>query len=280
MTKPFVSWDTETGHLPAVVEAALNSIYQTAFLPAKYGAVGDGVTNDTTAMQATLDAAAVSGGTVRLSPRNYLITSVVIPAGVTLEGAGMGRSALLGFVTISTNAIVRDLRIGADGQRSTFTGGATGATVERVHFKGGSGSANFYLNDSKATDCTFSDCLFTDNVNGGNGVQIVDKGTALKHYENIVFKRCTFRNNARMNFECIQRNDGAPYPVVSGYARIDLLDCVFEVSGSINVSYDSELLTDLSARSSGYSRVSRCRITGGNYGLELAGAICMHISDN
>lgn len=53
-----------------------------------YGAVGNGTTDDTAAIQAAIDAAAVSGSVVLLGPKRYLIDSaeLIIKAGVTLRG--------------------------------------------------------------------------------------------------------------------------------------------------------------------------------------------------
>jgi len=51
------------------------------------GAKGDGLADDTAAIQRSLDAAAKSGGRVLLPPRRYLVKgSLSIPPGVTLQG--------------------------------------------------------------------------------------------------------------------------------------------------------------------------------------------------
>lgn len=53
-----------------------------------YGARGDGRTDDTAAVQRAVDAAARTGGVVKFPPATYIITSVQLPAGITLDGYG------------------------------------------------------------------------------------------------------------------------------------------------------------------------------------------------
>lgn len=53
-----------------------------------FGAVGDGVTNDTTAINAAITQVAIAGGTVRLASKDYKVTSLVLKPGVTLVGKG------------------------------------------------------------------------------------------------------------------------------------------------------------------------------------------------
>ena len=55
------------------------------FSPSSYGARGDGVTLDTRAIQAAIDAAAKHGGTVAFKPGTYLSGSIFVKSGVTLQ---------------------------------------------------------------------------------------------------------------------------------------------------------------------------------------------------
>jgi len=234
---------------------------------------------DSTHVHEAMVAAIAADGVVKLAERRYA-GNLTIPDGAVLQGSGEGQSIISGAIEIGSRARISGLAVQSTGTHSTFTDGASGSVIEDVTFKGGSTWANLYLNDRAAKNHVFMRCTFSSNVRGGNGVRIVDKGTKEKHYENIRFEACHFHGNHRMNFECIQRADPKK-PVVSGYRKIDLIGCVFETSGSINVSYDAGLLDgSKSKRTSGYSTVRRCKISGGHFGLELAGAIRMNVQGN
>lgn len=53
--------------------------------PKQFGAAGDGKTKDTAALQRAIDAAAKTGGTVRLATGTYLCGTIILKSGVTLE---------------------------------------------------------------------------------------------------------------------------------------------------------------------------------------------------
>jgi len=229
-------------------------------------------------IERAIEAAVAANGDVRLSARRYA-GNLSIADDAVVRGAGEGESVIEGALTIGSRVRLAGITVRPSGTHSTFADGAHGSVIEGVIFHGGSSAGNLYINDRSARDHRFTRCTFAHNVRGGNGVRIVDKGTSRKHVENIRFESCHFHDNHRMNFECIQRAD-AGNPVVLGYRRIDLIDCVFDASGGINVSYDSGLLHGSEVeRSSGYSTVSGCSITGGGYGLELAGAIEMLVQN-
>lgn len=59
-----------------------------------YGATGDGVTNDTAALQAALDAAAADEDTVYIPPGTYLTNALNWPLRVRIQGAGRQHTVL------------------------------------------------------------------------------------------------------------------------------------------------------------------------------------------
>ncbi len=69
---------------PGVAAAARGKLFSVA----KYGAVGDGKTMDTAAIEKTIDAAAAQGGTVTFPAGVYLTGSLFLKAGVTLRIGG------------------------------------------------------------------------------------------------------------------------------------------------------------------------------------------------
>lgn len=103
-----------------------------------YGATGDGVTNDATAIQAAITACQRTGGVVELPPGTYLINSTlnVTADGVTLQGSGSAATVLKATAALSglpviqlgngTDTIadcnIRDLMIDSVGQKTGSAG--------------------------------------------------------------------------------------------------------------------------------------------------------------
>jgi parallel beta-helix repeat protein len=75
----------------------ISGFSSSTFYPETYGAVGDGITNDATAIQNTINAAvAAGGGTVQFGAKTYLINSglSIITSSVNLQGVTCGSSIL------------------------------------------------------------------------------------------------------------------------------------------------------------------------------------------
>jgi len=122
--------------LVTFVQAGLGAVVRTAQAKMRdivsvkdFGAVGDGVTDDTVAIQAAINAiSSAGGGTVVFPSGGYKITSsLTIPSYVTLSGHGKGNTKLLrafsgDFVTsMGGYAGIEYLTI--DGQTSTYGSG-------------------------------------------------------------------------------------------------------------------------------------------------------------
>ena len=80
-----------------------------------YNAVGDGVTDDTTALQNCILDASSSGMTVWIPAGNYVITGLIyLPSNMTIQGAGMWYTTLLGNASLY-NTSNRRVTIGGNG---------------------------------------------------------------------------------------------------------------------------------------------------------------------
>jgi hypothetical protein len=87
-----------------VVTGSAMNVRQALNVKLDYGAVGDGIANDTTAIQNALtDAAAATGKIVYLPAGTYLVISTLtVPGGVTMVGDGPEKT----IITSTTNAII------------------------------------------------------------------------------------------------------------------------------------------------------------------------------
>lgn len=69
----------------------------------RFGALGDGSTDDTAAIQAAIDAASAVGGTVSIPPGTYMVEGLVPKSNVVIQGAGTSLGGSLGS-TLKLNA--------------------------------------------------------------------------------------------------------------------------------------------------------------------------------
>jgi hypothetical protein len=94
---------------------------------------------------------------------------------------------------------------------------------------GGADSSGVVYIGSNCYNLTFENCTIEPNRDGvGDGVKIVGGSD-----HDISFIGCHFLTQPRMGFECIGRTD-------SGYQRINVENCTFEVQGSEAISYDDD----------------------------------------
>lgn len=117
--------------------AALGVVFsrKRALDPRDFGALGDGTTDDTAAMQACIDAAG-EGGVVELPPMVFLITgTLVLPSGIELRGSGSRGSTLHASTDITMVRAtggqahgLRNLRV-----RNVFVGARTAYDIEFIN---------------------------------------------------------------------------------------------------------------------------------------------------
>jgi hypothetical protein len=160
-----------------------------------FGAVGDGVTDDTVAIQAAID----SGAAALYFPGQYLVTSLTAKSNQVWFGDGMLRSGLIWAVANKT----------ADMNMVVSAGDLNDFTVRSMGFKGnrasqttqsstGQGFNAFYLRGGSCVDVSFERCMFQefgdkDGI-GGGGVIIGALSGSGKALENIRFADCVFKN--------------------------------------------------------------------------------------
>lgn len=120
------------GRVGPWAQLQLSDVFQQVYSVYDYGAKGDGATDDTTALNAAITAANLTGGVVQLGAKSYLINSsatlALATAGVTIRGCGSEATKILigssftgaaAVVISANNCGVRDLSI--NGASSTTT---------------------------------------------------------------------------------------------------------------------------------------------------------------
>lgn len=72
-----------------------------------YGATGDGSTNDTAAIQATISAAGASGAIIFFPPGTYMTTGITINGGGNFTLSGAGAASIIKIVANNSNNVIR-----------------------------------------------------------------------------------------------------------------------------------------------------------------------------
>lgn len=128
-----------------------------------FGATGDGTTNDTTAVQAALDAAeAAGGGTVFVPIGTYLVKQLTVASKIRVQGQGWG--SILQRLDGTTNYALKN---------EDETTGNTDIALEDLAFNGAmstdpnTGYEKYGLIFGKVTRLTIARCFVYDWADGG-----------------------------------------------------------------------------------------------------------------
>ena len=149
--------------------------------PEQYGAVGDGVTNDATAIQSAVD----TGSPVYFGKNTYLVSSaIIIPANSYLFGAGeesvLKTTSNISILEIdSTNSVFQNL---------TFKGNDTGTLQVGISAVGNAAS-NLRREGNQVLNCRFYDL-------GGAGLYTIYSGFGSSlHKGTFYVDNCIFNSN-------------------------------------------------------------------------------------
>jgi len=153
-----------------------------------FGAIGDGVTDDTIAIQAAINSGAT---TVYIPPGNYLVSSLLMPNVFLFTLAGAGSSSMLVQKTGASNALIywstagmvyneqtiRNLGLTCTNgsQHGIDTSGAGGVTIDDIYYKDlPVGKSGIYVNGAAATythDPRINNIRIYSNTAGHSGIR-------------------------------------------------------------------------------------------------------------
>jgi hypothetical protein len=112
-----------------------------------YGAVADGVTDDTAAFNAAIHAAYTAGGanTVYVPAGTYVVSSMTLPPGQQLLGAGQGTTIIEENPSVAANPPAQLLSLNSNEQVANLTLSANNVTLSRLVIV--RGATNIHFND-------------------------------------------------------------------------------------------------------------------------------------
>lgn len=189
----FVNVDLDISANMDLIDAHAHSgTYVAWFDVTKYGAVGDGVTNDTVAIQAAIDAAEASQGIVWFPAGTYAYGGLTLPKGVSLFGTHMPSADP---TTLATGSILKRT---VDSIGITIHG--TDRTTNRIGANRISG-IRFLETDNVSSlatiDCKYADSILLENVTFWQSTSATTKGHAIAAEEcwdwrlqNVIQKQC------------------------------------------------------------------------------------------
>jgi hypothetical protein len=248
-------------NVPALINQPAGSV---SITNAPYNAVGDGIADDTTALQNCINA----NSSVYLPPGNYKITALInLPSNRTIQGAGMWYTTLVGDPTLYTNssrrvtlngngsnihmsdiAIVGKLNYRNDSEPNDGLGGSYGA---------GSTISNMWVEHTKvgawivnSLGLVVNSCRFRDTIADGCNIDVGMESTTVTNCTSrgtgddcfaiwpATYESQTYSPGLNVFTHCTGQvpflaNGGAIY----GGANNQITDCLFQ-----DIPYDCGIL--------------------------------------
>ena len=203
----------EDTRLSARIEEVANA---TIFINVKeYGAVGDGVTDDTAALNAAFAAVGNEKSIVYFPPGTYMINDYVDIKSFT-------------YVIGAAGAIVKTQRTDSTYKKAGFTLGESGNSEYATAYNG----VHDVIIENIIFDGGYND-TFTGTNNGGGNM-------AMAHCENVTVRECTFQNF--VNDHCID---------VAGCRHVIIENCIFK-NTAVTGTNDYEAINIDSASHDGF----------------------------
>ena len=191
-----------------------------------FGAVGDGVTDDTAAIQAAVDYVATNGGVLTVPVGTYLCDALQVTPSASFEINGVGT------IKKRTNAAANMLQI----QNTTLPVSVKGITLDgdfSTHADGGQGLVGYNISNMRVDGVTITDVK-------NSGVIIYTDGTI---HENNIIRNCTVNGEANTK---------------NGLLIVDCKNSGIETSSVFDVT---EFALELK-NSSTYSWIKNCFVDG------------------
>ena len=228
-----------------------------------FAAVGNGVADDTAALQAAINSAQSTGRALYIPGGVYKVTGLTATGHVTIFGDGDDQSVIYSvtnapilncvgasfFVPVVENLVVRGSKTAGTSQigiKMDSAGDCLGGRVEKVKIQttGGSGLYVGLIFSSVFRDIFFEDiegwpveinapfqpCLYFENVYPGVVSASHPAGFYVRQCQNALFNNCNGLNSVPLNsvWMILGRKNGLYGETTNGSANVQLLNCNIE----------------------------------------------------